>query len=160
MKKILMILMMVFTMMFAFVSCATTSSIDANGIVERKLTNVSYIKKNFSINAISDSPNSVLYILDNGKGLYSKTTDGYGYITVCVYEKDGELYGSQCFSDRGAVCSFNLHDNRCHDYTESAYVNGYRYSYTHDESKAEFYRNEMFKLAKNSGVLNGGVFSK
>lgn len=154
MKKMFMILMMAFTMMVSFVSCATTSAVGNKTVInESKLTNISYVKRMFNITNTIKKQNRVIYILDNGIGFYSKEENKDVCITVCMVVKDGELYGSQRLYNTGAGCLFNLHDKRCLDYETQVPVGGYIYYYTHDESNAELFRSKMLKLATECGLI-------
>ena len=154
MKKIFVLMMMAFTMIISFVSCATTSAVSNKTVInESKLTNISYVKRMFHITNTIKKQNRVIYILDNNIGFYTKEENKDICTTVCMVVKDGELYGSQRLSNRGAGCLFNLHDNRCLDYETQIPVDGYVYYYTHDESNAELFRSKMLKLATECGLI-------
>ena len=80
-------------------------------INESKLTDISYISQICDVKVSSQAGNDVTYILDNGKGFYTATTDG---LIVCVIIKNGMLCGRVVRIDKdGNVVSYNMHDKSC-----------------------------------------------
>lgn len=151
MKKMMMVLMMVFTMMAGFVGCATTSSMDTSEIKESKLTSISYLKKICDVKLVYSEKGDVVYLLDDGKGyfVYKKNSQ-----KICLIVKDGELYGrSESYLDHNITVTFNLHDSKCKQ-SYSADSNGV-YWYYNDETldkMNEYIKDEMIKLSKEWGL--------
>ena len=151
MKKMIMVLMMVFGLSAAFVSCATTSSTGkVVKIKEEKLTRLSYVKKICQITDAYESKDLVAYELDNGKGRF--VNDKKNKVKVCLIVKDGELYGrySQT-SKEGAVLAQSYHSDACS--TMLSYQNGYVYFYTPSKHTSSVIQDEMKKLARKCGLL-------
>lgn len=153
MKRMLMILMMVFGLSAVFVSCATTSSSSVNKgikIKEEKLTRLSYVKKICQITDAYESEDLVAYELDNGKGRF--INDKKNKVKMCLIVKDGELYGRYSQSSKeGAVLAQSYHSDACS--TMPSYQNGYIYFYTPDSHTNNTLRDEMNKLARKWGLM-------
>ena len=151
MKKILMVLMMVATMMAGFVGCATTSSIDTSEIKESKLTSISYLKKICDVKLVYSEKDSKLYLLDDGKGYFGHIKNS---VKMCLIVKDGELYGrSESYLDHNIAVTFNLHDSKCKQ-SYSADSNGVYWYYTDEtlDKMTEYIKDEMIKLSKEWGL--------
>ena len=150
MKKMFMIMMMVFGLSAVFVSCATTSSTDkVVKIMEDKLTRLSYVKKICQITDAYESKDLVAYELDNGKGRF--VNDKKNKVKVCLIVKDGELYGrySQT-SKEGAVLAQSYHSDACS--AMPSYQNGYIYFYTPDKNSSSVIQDGMKRLAREWGL--------
>ena len=151
MKKMMMVLMMVFGLSAAFVSCATTSGADkGTNIKENKLTRLSYVKKICQITDAYECEDLVAYELDNGKGRF--VNDKKNKVKVCLIVKDGELYGrySQT-SEHGAVLAQSYHSDNC--VTISSIQDDYIYFYTPNKNTSSIICAEMNKLAREWGLI-------
>lgn len=151
MKKMIMVLMMVFGLSAVFVGCATTSSTGkVVKIKEDKLTRLSYLKKICQITDSYECEDLVAYELDNGKGRF--VNDKKNKVKVCLIVKDGELYGrySQT-SKEGAVLAQSYHSDACS--TMPSYQNGYVYFYTPDKNTSGVIQDKMNFLARKWDLI-------
>ena len=147
MKKILMILMMVVTMMGGFIGCATTFGIGTNGIKENKLTSVSYLKSICDVKLIHSKKDGAVYVLDDGKGYFVNKKNSQ---KICLIVKDGELYGrSESYLPHNITVTFNMHESKCTQIctTES---NGAFWYYPDEklDEMTKYIKDGMINLAK------------
>lgn len=151
MKKILTVLMMVFGLSVAFVSCATTSGMDTSDIKESKLTSISYLKKTCDVKLTYTEKGDKVYLLDDGKGyfVHKKNVD-----KVCLIVKDGELFGRcEVYLDHNITVTFNMHDSKCKQ-SYSSDSNGVYWYYTDEtlDKMTEYIKDGMIRLSKEWGL--------
>ena len=146
MKKMIMLVMMVFTL----VGCATTSAFNDNTINESKLTSVSYLKKVCDTELVQDEKEQTIYGLDNGNGIFVHKK---GLAKSCILVKDGELYGrTEMYLPHHVTVFVNLHDDIG---KQTFFKEGGRLYYLTEDSLSEItkdLKSEMLKLAKDCGL--------
>lgn len=144
-------IMMAFTMMAGFISCATTAGIDKSDIKESKLTSISYLKKICDVKLIYSEKGDKVYLLDDGEGYFGRTKDSQ---KMCLIVKDGELYGrSKFYLDHNITVTFNLHDSKCKQSYLADSNGGYWY-YTEEtlDEMTEYIKDAMINFSKEWGL--------